>query len=81
MYMTVTVVVNVCTTSGSQYLLKHTQGIGIQILTATTQSVIFYSQIPALPCPVPYSGKIWWGKSLANWASRSFGEGKFGEYQ
>ena len=29
---------------------------------------------------VPYSGKVWWGESLANWASRSFGEGKFGEY-
>ena len=29
---------------------------------------------------IPYSGKVWWGESLANWASRSFGEGKFGEY-
>ena len=28
---------------------------------------------------LPYSGKVWWGKSLANWASRSFGEEKFGE--
>ena len=29
---------------------------------------------------IPYSGKVWWGESLANWGSRSFGEGKFGEY-
>ena len=28
---------------------------------------------------LPYSGKVWWGKSLVNWASRSFGEEKFGE--
>ena len=33
-----------------------------------------------VPSPAPYSGKVWWGESLANWASRSFGEGKFGEY-
>ena len=29
---------NVCTTSGSQYLLKHTQGIGIQLLAATVSN-------------------------------------------
>ena len=37
---------------------------------------------PGLLCSkfyLPYSGKVWWGKSLANWASRSFDEEKFGE--
>ena len=29
---------------------------------------------------IPYSGKVWWGESLPNWASKSLGEGKFGEY-
>ena len=30
---------------------------------------------------ITYSGKVWQGESLANWASRSFGEGRFGEYR
>jgi len=28
-----------------------------------------------------YSGKVWWGKSLANWVTESFSKEKFGEYQ
>ena len=33
----------------------------------------------SLAMDIPYSRKVWWGKSLANWASRSFGKKKFGE--
>ena len=47
----------------------------IQYLSVTLHGILRNSTAKK----VPYSGKVWWGKSLANWASRSFGEEKFGE--
>ena len=42
-----------------------------------TRARIYYSA--SCKSHILYSGKVWWGESLVNWASRSFGEEKFGE--